>query len=73
MTRAAVFRRANVSRISGHWQDEDFDVFDGERDVGRIFQQADGQWFWGPVVPAHRPQELWARGFVRGGQGGVPR
>ena len=22
-------------------------MFDGERDVGRIFQQADGSWFWG--------------------------
>jgi len=41
-----VLRRANVSRISGQWQHEDFDVFDGERDVGRIFQQADGAWFW---------------------------
>jgi hypothetical protein len=25
----------------------DFDVFDGDRDVGRIFRQADGAWFWG--------------------------
>jgi hypothetical protein len=23
------------------------DVFDGDGDLGRIFQQADGQWFWG--------------------------
>jgi hypothetical protein len=22
-------------------------VLDGERNVGRIFQQADGSWFWG--------------------------
>jgi hypothetical protein len=46
-----VLRRANLSRISGQWQDEDYDVFDGtggtERDVERIFQQADGRWFWG--------------------------
>jgi hypothetical protein len=42
-----VLRRANASRISGHWQHEDYDVFDGGTDVGRIFQQADGQWFWG--------------------------
>jgi hypothetical protein len=48
---ALVLRRANVSRISGEWQHEDFDVFDGERDVGRIYlvDSNDGQetWFWG--------------------------
>jgi hypothetical protein len=42
-----ILRRANVSRKGGQWQDDDYDVFDGKRDVGRIFQQADGQWFWG--------------------------
>jgi hypothetical protein len=42
-----LLRPANVSREGGHWQDEDYDVFDGDRDVGRIFQQADGQCFWG--------------------------
>jgi hypothetical protein len=25
-----ILRRANASRISGRWQDEDYDVFDGE-------------------------------------------
>jgi hypothetical protein len=34
---ALILRRANVSRISGHWQDEDYDVFDGDREVGRIY------------------------------------
>jgi hypothetical protein len=29
--------RASVSRISGSWQHEDYDVFDGERDVGRVY------------------------------------
>jgi hypothetical protein len=32
-----VLRRASVSRVSGHWQDENYDVFDGDRDVGRIY------------------------------------
>ena len=46
-----VIRRANVSRKSGHWDDDDFDVFDGDRDVGRIYL-VDGfggteTWFWG--------------------------
>jgi hypothetical protein len=44
-------RRGNVSRISGQWQDEDYDVFHGEREVGRIYL-VDGNrdnetWFWG--------------------------
>jgi hypothetical protein len=42
-----VLRRANVSRKGGPWQHDDYDVFDGERDVGRVFRQADGSWFWG--------------------------
>jgi hypothetical protein len=42
-----VLRRAKVSRKGSHSSDDDYDVFDGERDVGRIFLQSDGQWFWG--------------------------
>jgi hypothetical protein len=42
-----VLRGASISRPSGSWPETDFDVFDGERDVGRIFQEADGSWFWG--------------------------
>jgi hypothetical protein len=46
-----LLRRANVSRISGEWQHDDFDVFDGDRDVGRIYlaDRFDGyeRWFWG--------------------------
>jgi hypothetical protein len=46
-----VLRRANVSRISGQWQDEDYDLFDAERELGRIYL-VDGYgdretWFWG--------------------------
>jgi hypothetical protein len=47
MPPALTLRRANVSRISGEWNDDDYDVFDGGRDVGRIFRQVNGQWFWG--------------------------
>ena len=46
-----VLRRANVSRKSSGWQDEDYDVFDGERCVGRVYQVNDRpgreSWFWG--------------------------
>jgi hypothetical protein len=31
----------------GEWQHEDYDVFDGERDAGRIFLDASQTWFWG--------------------------
>jgi hypothetical protein len=44
---ALALRRASISRASGSWSETDFDVFDGEHDVGRIFRQPDGQWFWG--------------------------
>jgi hypothetical protein len=44
-----VLRPANVSRPSGVWKEEDFDVFDAERDVGRIFRinTATEIWWWG--------------------------
>jgi hypothetical protein len=46
-----ILRRANVSRKSGYWQHEDYDVFDGEREIGRIYliDGYDGKetWFWG--------------------------
>jgi hypothetical protein len=48
---ALTLRRANVSRKGGEWQDEDYDVVDGERDVGRIYRVNDfpgrESWFWG--------------------------
>jgi hypothetical protein len=44
-------RRAYVSRLSGSWSEHDFDVFDGAREVGRIYLiDSDGgneTWFWG--------------------------
>jgi hypothetical protein len=42
-----ILHRANVFRKRGHWQHEDYVVCDGERDVGRIFLDANGTWFWG--------------------------
>ena len=48
---ALILRRADVSRNGGSWQDEDYDVFDGERELGRIYLvDGDGgndTWFWG--------------------------
>jgi hypothetical protein len=45
-----ILRRTNASRISGDWQHEDYDVFDGEREIGRIYRvtdHLDSPWFWG--------------------------
>jgi hypothetical protein len=45
-----VLRRANISRKGGPWQHEDFDVFDGDRSVGRVLVDGYGGkeiWFWG--------------------------
>ncbi|HEX9072972.1 MAG TPA: hypothetical protein VF852_13590 [Pseudolabrys sp.] len=42
--------RASKSRPSGEWSDDDYDVFDGDRHIGRIFlhpQAPEGRpWFW---------------------------
>ena len=32
-----ILRRASVSRPSGSWSETDYDVFDGEREVGRVY------------------------------------
>jgi hypothetical protein len=46
-----VLRRANGSRKGAHWQDEDYDVFDSEHDVGRVYlvdsNAGTETWFWG--------------------------
>jgi len=46
-----LLRRANVSSKGGSWRHNDFDVFDGERDVGRIYlvdaYGGNETWFWG--------------------------
>lgn len=48
---ALILRRASISRQGGSWQHEDYDVFHGEREVGRIYLiDSDGgneTWFWG--------------------------
>jgi hypothetical protein len=43
-------RRASTLRPSGSWKDEDFDVFNCEQCVGRIYRvtdQPNSLWFWG--------------------------
>ena len=43
-------RRASSSRSSGTWADDDYDVIEGERVIGRIYRydsRAKETWFWG--------------------------
>jgi hypothetical protein len=48
---ALILRRANGPRQGGSWQHEDYDVFDGDREIGRIYliDEFGGNetWFWG--------------------------
>jgi hypothetical protein len=48
---ALILRRANGSRKDGSRQHEDYDVFDGERELGRIYLVegcgGNDTWFWG--------------------------
>jgi hypothetical protein len=48
---ALILRRAKVARKRGELQPDDYDVFDGDREVGRIYlvhatDRAE-TWFWG--------------------------
>jgi hypothetical protein len=48
MDNSLILRRAIVPHRGGSWQDDDFDVFDGERRIGRIHRvNAPAEiWFW---------------------------
>ena len=55
-------KRAKLSRSSGQWQDEDYDVLADGKVVGRIYEDASAstppelRWFWSvtAIVPATR-------------------
>jgi hypothetical protein len=52
MTAVLILKRASVSRPSGQWRDDDYDVLEKGIVVGRIFKV--------PVAPQGRPW-MWAR------------
>jgi hypothetical protein len=62
-----VLKHASKSRPSGTWPDDDYDVFDGERHVGRIMwthaASRETPWFW--TITARVPQYPQDRGENR--------
>ena len=59
--------RANKSRGSGHWSDDDYDVYDGDRVIGRIMrhpQAPEGEpWFW-TITARRRTPSVSDRGYA---------
>jgi hypothetical protein len=59
-------KRASASRTGGPWDDDDYDMFDGNKKIGRIVlhpQAPEGEpWFW--TTSARVPQYSHDRGYA---------
>ena len=59
-------KRASKSRPSGEWSDDDYDVFDGDRHIGRIMwtHAASRETPWFRTITARVPQYPHDRGYA---------
>jgi hypothetical protein len=63
-----ILRRASISRSSGQWLEDDYNVYAGQRNVGRILKAdaghpAETPWIWIILFRERRPPDC-IQGFA---------